>query len=175
MAGMPIFAIGRNNHIAFSVTVLFNDNSDCYLETVDHQQNKYLFEGQWLPLQVDTHYLTVKGQANKVLVTRKATRKGPLMNKVIGGRDKHFNHLKEDISLAWSGFSARDDRFPYFLEYSHIHDFDHFLETLSQVRDINLNFLIGSDQNQIGYYPVGAHPIKQYRDGGFYKNGSSLE
>lgn len=45
MAGMPIFAIGRNNHIAFAVTVLFNDNSDSYLETVDHVRNTYLFEG----------------------------------------------------------------------------------------------------------------------------------
>lgn len=61
MAGIPIYAIGRNNHIAFSVTVLFNDNSDCYLETVDHSTNTYLFEGEWLPLEVETYYLNVKG------------------------------------------------------------------------------------------------------------------
>ena len=35
MPGMPIFSIGRNNKLAFAVTVLFNDNSDLFLETID--------------------------------------------------------------------------------------------------------------------------------------------
>lgn len=100
-----------------------------------------------MPLEVETYYLKVKGQQERIPVTRKATRKGPLMDKVIGGRDKHFNHLPEDISIAWSGFAAVDDRFPFLIEYSKIHDLDSFLHSLGQVRDINLNFLVGTDTN----------------------------
>ena len=35
MAGMPFYAIGRNNKLCFSVTVLFNDNTDMYLENIN--------------------------------------------------------------------------------------------------------------------------------------------
>ena len=45
MPGMPVFTIGRNNKLAFAVTVLFNDNSDLFLETLDSTATKYLFDG----------------------------------------------------------------------------------------------------------------------------------
>ena len=46
------------------------------------------------------------------------------------------------------------------------------MEMISHQRDISLNFLIGSEDGDICYYPMGAHPIKEFKDGGFYKDGS---
>ena len=45
MAGIPIYAIGRNNDLCFSVTVLLMDNTDMYLEKLDQKGEKYWFDG----------------------------------------------------------------------------------------------------------------------------------
>ncbi len=51
MPGIPCFIIGRNNNLIFSVTVLMQDNSDAFLETVDHATGSYLHNNTWVPLE----------------------------------------------------------------------------------------------------------------------------
>lgn len=118
MPGIPSFIIGRNNKLIFSVTVLMQDNSDIYLETVDHKTGMYLHNNTWVPLQQQKRRLQVKGEKEARTVMRKVTRRGPLLETVIGGRNKRCNPIGEDVSIAWAGMASTYDNLATILTLS---------------------------------------------------------
>lgn len=172
MPGMPYIIIGRNKQLAFSVTVLMQDNSDAFLERIDHQSGTYLFNNTWVALKEEKRLFQVKGEQKKRQVIRKSTRKGPLLEKVIGGRSKRTNLIGDDISIAWIGMSPVFDSFKNLMTYSHETTLDGFMKSVAQTKEASLHFLVGSRQGDIAYIPVGGQPIKRFRDGGFYKDGT---
>ena len=75
-AGAPGIVIGHNRDIAWGVTNLGPDTQDLYVETLDPagHPGQYQYQGQWLPLDVLTETINVKGAAGAPLtVTCTAT------------------------------------------------------------------------------------------------------
>lgn len=114
----------------------------------------------------------MKGEEEPREVIRKVTRRGPLVETLIGGRRKRCNLIGDDVSIAWAGMASTFHSLASLLTLSTQTELENFVSEGLKVREVSLNYLVGSRDGQIAYFPVGGQPIKKYLDGGFYKNGS---
>ena len=44
--------VAKTPYFAWTLTVLFGDNSDIFIETIDEKNKSYLLDGQYLPLKI---------------------------------------------------------------------------------------------------------------------------
>lgn len=77
--GLPGVVIGHNAHIAWGFTNLGADVTDLYLEKVSG--GKYLYEGDWRPLDTRRETIKVAG-GEPVTITVRSTEHGPLLSDV---------------------------------------------------------------------------------------------
>ena len=77
MAGLPGIYMGQNNDVAWTFTNVMADVKDLFVERIDG--DRYEFEGEWLPLEIDQEEIEVKGRVPEVLEVR-CTHHGPIVN-----------------------------------------------------------------------------------------------
>jgi penicillin amidase len=92
MAGLPGIYMGQNNDVAWTFTNAMADVQDLFIERVEG--DRYLFDGEWLPLRVEREEIAVKGRGPELLEVRH-THHGPLVNDALGADDD------EPLALRW--------------------------------------------------------------------------
>ena len=71
--------IGHNARLAWGLTNTGIDVQDFYVEDVDMTRRRYLYRGQWLPLDRQQVEIGVRGQARPNRYEVFSTRHGPLL------------------------------------------------------------------------------------------------
>src|SRR3954454_782316 len=102
MPGMPGIYMGQNNDVAWTITNVMGDTQDLFIERVE--ADSYLFEGEWLPLEVVEEEIPVNGRAPGRLGGR-STHHGPIVNAALGADEA------EPLALAWTAL-AEPTAFP---------------------------------------------------------------
>ena len=92
MPGMPGVYMGQNNDVCWTFTNVMADVQDLFVERVEG--DTYLFEDEWLPLEVVEEEIPVKGR-KPVKIEARATHHGPLVNEALGA------DATEPLALAW--------------------------------------------------------------------------
>ncbi|MEM0375552.1 MAG: penicillin acylase family protein [Nitrososphaerota archaeon] len=95
LPGVPFVVIGFNEHLAWGLTNSQIGVTDFYIEKV--QGDRYLFRGEWRPLERVVEEITVRGQGVR-RITVNLTVHGPL-----------FSHGDLHVSLKWTGNTGFND------------------------------------------------------------------
>jgi penicillin amidase len=92
MPGMPGIYMGQNNDVCWTITNVMADTQDLFVERIE--DDKYLFEGEWRPLETVREEVAVKGRKPIELEVR-STHHGPIVNAALGADEG------EPLALAW--------------------------------------------------------------------------
>ena len=93
MAGLPGIYMGQNNDLVWTFTNVMADVQDLFIERIDGE--RYLFEGEWLPLEIDREEIEVKGRSTPEVLEIRRTHHGPIVNEPLGA-----DH-GEPLALRW--------------------------------------------------------------------------
>jgi penicillin G amidase len=80
LPGAPLIVVGHNDKIAWGMTNVYVDEMDFYLETLNPEnRNQYLFNGQWLDLDVRKENI-ITGKGDTIVRENRFTHRGPLIS-----------------------------------------------------------------------------------------------
>ena len=92
LIGLAASRQSQNDDVAWTFTNAMADVQDLFIERLDG--DRYLFEGEWLPLRIEQEQIEVKGREPELLEIRH-THHGPLVNDALGADDS------EPLALRW--------------------------------------------------------------------------
>lgn len=92
LPGMPGVYMGQNNDVCWTFTNVMADVQDLFVERIE--DDRYLFEGEWRPLQVRHEEIQVKGEGPVELEVQ-STHHGPIVNAALGA------DAGEPLALSW--------------------------------------------------------------------------
>jgi len=156
LPGMPGVVAGRNDSIAWGVTNLMADEADFYVERLDTSGQLYEFEGEWVPLEVRTEEINVRGDTS-VPVTVRATRHGPVISDV--GPVLRKSRYPYAVSVRWVGFDM-DDQFAAFREINQARNWEDFSNGVRQFTVPAQNFVYCDVRGNIGYRSGARIPLR---------------
>jgi penicillin G amidase len=93
MAGTPGIFMGQGNDVAWTFTNVMADVQDLFIERIEDEN--YLFEDEWRPLEIDLEEIVVKGLAEPVILEIRRTHHGPIVNGFLGADSG------EPLALRW--------------------------------------------------------------------------
>jgi len=93
LPGIPGVWLGQNNDVCWTFTNVMPDVQDLFVERIDG--DRYLFEGEWLPLDIVREEIAVKGRREPEVLDVRITRHGPIVNEALGADDA------EPLALRW--------------------------------------------------------------------------
>jgi penicillin amidase len=149
----PFIIAGHNENIAWGWTMLYVDDTDFYLETINPEDsNQYLVDGQWRDMEIVEEKIPVKGQEEPVIRVNRYTYRGPVISGFKGVDDRV-------ISMRWQGREPSD-------EYRSVHmlaragNWEEFREALSTFY-VGQNCVYADRHGNIGMQAVAAIPIRK--------------
>jgi len=149
--GMPVIALGHNDHIAWSETMNISDAADIYAEKVNKDRTKYLYEGEWLDIK--RKEITIKVRKGDVLRKEKRTlyytHHGPIL--------KFKDETAYAIRLShWDCY----DTISEFYRINKSTNLDEFKQALSMLEIPTFNFIYGDIYGNIYYVCNCRCPIR---------------
>ena len=156
LPGIPGVVAGRNDSIAWGVTNLMADEADFYVERIDSSGRMYRFGGEWLPLEVHTEQIDVRGDTS-VSVTVRVTRHGPVISDV--GPVLRRSRYPYVVSVRWVGFDT-DDQFAAYSAINRARNWQEFSEGVRQFTVPAQNFVYCDVRGNIGYRSGVRIPIR---------------
>ncbi len=93
MAGLPGILMGQNDDVVWTFTNTVADVQDLFIERIEG--DRYLFEGEWLPLEEREEEISVKGRERPESLLVRSTHHGPIVNEALG------SDTAEPLALSW--------------------------------------------------------------------------
>ncbi|MGD0437915.1 MAG: penicillin acylase family protein, partial [Bryobacteraceae bacterium] len=129
LPGVPCVIIGHNRRIAWGVTNLGFDVQDLYLEKIDMQNGRYLFQGKLEQARLETEWIAVKG-ARPMELRQWVTRHGPVS---ISTENRHY-------ALRWAAAEPGSFQFP-FLDLNRAGNWGEFTAAIARFPGPGQNFV----------------------------------
>ena len=168
--GAPFVIIGHNATIAWGLTNTGADVQDFYVEDVDFTSRRYLYNNQWLPLEVQIVNIGVRGRDKPEVYRIFKTRHGPLIATereweeppVFSAADGH--PTDRPLALRWDALTVGESA-GAFLGINRAANWDDFLDAVRRFGAPSQNFVYADTVGNIGYAMSGALPIRAQGDG----------
>jgi penicillin amidase len=152
MAGLPGIYMGQNNDVVWTFTNVLADVQDLFIERIDGE--RYLFEGEWLPLEVEQEEIEVKGRSTPEVLEVRRTHHGPIVNEALGA------DTAEPLALRWITLDEPTVTAPT-LTVLNTTSGPELVEQL-RAHTTPVSNLVWADRNgSIGYKLVGRLPIRR--------------
>ena len=161
LPGVPGVIAGHNDRIAWGMTNLGFDVQDLYVEKMDPQSGRYLYQGKIEQARHEVELIRVKGKPPEEFV-RWVTRHGPVI----------VSENKTQMSFKWIAAQADMFRFP-FLDIDRARNWDDFNKALAIFPGPGQNFVYADVDGNIGYHAAGKLPIRRNYSGDVPADGSS--
>jgi penicillin amidase len=156
--GVPGVVIGHNSRIAWGVTNTGPDVQDLFVEQLNPANpNQYLYQGQWLDVELDPQVVHVKNGAD-VAFTVESTRHRPIMTPVLKG-------VTATLALEWTATRERSALVQSLLALDRSRNWDEFRSALRLWDVPAQNFVYGDVDGNIGYQMPGRIPIRAHGNG----------
>ena len=111
LPGQPLVIAGHNDSIAWGMTNVMVDDLDFYLEQLNEDTTKYMFNGEWQSLETRKEKIVVKGGEVVERINR-FNHRGPIVSK--------FKKVNQAISMRWIGNEMSNEiRSVYMLNHAH--------------------------------------------------------
>jgi penicillin amidase len=151
LPGLPGHYMGQSDDVAWSFTNTMADIQDLFVERIDG--DRYLFEDEWLPLEIFEEEIPVKGRDPEVLEVR-STHHGPIVNDALGADEA------EPLALRW-GTLDHPTVFAGHFDLHRITSGPDLVDSLGG-HSSPISNLVWADRNgSIGYKMIGRVPIRQ--------------
>jgi len=162
--GTYSFGLGRNDHVAWTVTSLKVDAIDLYRETRNpNNPEQFLYDGQWFNFAKVREVIKVKGLPDQYLELE-VSKHGPLLAK---GKpipsvspNLHKKDIDEDIAICWTMHHIEDHSAGYFIDIMLETNVDKAIENLQRMRSPALSLVFASDSGDIWFSGIGTIPIR---------------
>jgi penicillin amidase len=151
MPGMPGIYMGQNNDVAWTITNVMADVQDLYVERIEG--DRYLFEDEWRPLQVEREEILVKG-GKAVELELRSTHHGPIVNAALGADEG------EPLALAWQTL-AEPTAFAGIFELLEIDSGPELVARLEGHTSPASNMIWADRHGSIGYKLIGRLPMRR--------------
>lgn len=158
--GLPGVTVGHNQRIAWGITNLGYDVQDLYVEKLNPQNGRYVYEGREEQARVEREKLAVKGRAPEEL-NNIVTRHGPVVAIEQG----------TVLAMRWTAAEPGKLRMPL-LEINRAGNWQEFRAALASV-PIGLNFTHADVDGNIGLQVVGLLPNRKNCVGDVPMDGST--
>jgi penicillin amidase len=152
LPGMPGLYMGQNNDVCWSFTNVMADVEDLFVERIEGE--RYLFEDEWLPLEIVSEEITVKGRDRPELLDVRITHHGPIVNEALGADDA------EPLALSWQTLRESTAFFGQY-EIPDICTGPELVEKLAGHTSPASNLVWADRHGSIGYKLIGRLPIRR--------------
>jgi penicillin amidase len=168
MAAVPGVVIGKNTKIAWGLTTSNVDAQDLYLEDV---QGDTVREGEkYVPLQVISEDIQVRGEDKPRTIRIRSSRRGPLLSDV----DQRLQHVSASrpspstapyaVALSWTALQP-GHTMDALLAFDQAQNFAEFRAAAALVSAPSQNLLYADTAGNIGYQLAGTVPLRRKGNG----------
>jgi penicillin G amidase len=152
MAGLPGIYMGQNNDVVWTFTNVMADVQDLFIERIDGE--RYMFEGEWLPLEIEQEEIEVKGRPTPEVLEVRRTHHGPIVNEALGA------DTAEPLALRWISLDEPTVTAPN-LTVLNTTSGPELVEQL-RAHTTPVSNLVWADRNgSIGYKLIGRLPVRR--------------
>jgi len=152
LPGMPGVYMGQNNDVCWTFTNVMADVQDLFVERVDG--DRYLFEGEWRPLEVVREEIAVKGRDAPEVLDVRLTHHGPIVNEALGADGA------EPLALRWITLD-QPTAFPGMFELHEIGSGPELVAKLEGHSSPASNLIWADRHGSIGYKLIGRLPLRK--------------
>jgi penicillin G amidase len=152
LPGMPGVYMGQNNDVCWTFTNVMADVQDLFVERVE--DGRYLFEGEWRPLQTIEEEIEVKGRERPERLEVRLTHHGPIVNEALGADDA------EPLALRWITLD-QPTSFAGMFDLHGIESGPQLVATLEGHTSPASNLIWADRQGSIGYKLIGRLPLRK--------------
>jgi len=151
-AGIPIVLIGMNRHLAWTTTSGAGDNVDIFAEHLSRESKyRYLYRGEWLPMERRVELIFVKGKEEPVQVEVCRTVHGVVLSwdekaGVAYARAKAYQGKELGVLKAIYAFHKATN-------------IREFAEACQHIATSH-NFFVATKDGDIGFWFCGRYPIR---------------
>jgi len=149
LAGFPFAVIGRNDSVAWGLTMLKNDDMDFYRELIDSTnplQYKTKEGNHTMTSRLET--IKVKGQPDVDFYVYETSR-GPLVNKVV--KELAADTL-QPISMFWTHTKEHSTLLQGTYQLSHAGNINQARNAVSQIASPGVNVLYGDEAGNVAWW-----------------------
>jgi penicillin G amidase len=168
MAAVPGVVIGKNTKIAWGLTTSKVDAQDLYLEDV---QGDTVREGEkYVPLQVISEDIQVRGEDKPRTIRIRSSRRGPLLSDV----DQRLQQVSASrpspstapyaVALSWTALQP-GHTMDALLAFDQAQNFAEFRAAAALVSAPSQNLLYADTAGNIGYQLAGTVPLRRKGNG----------
>jgi penicillin amidase len=168
LASVPGVVIGKNTKIAWGLTTSYLDVQDLYLEDV--RGDTVRVGDQYVPLEIRTEQLKVRGEAEPRNVRIRSSRHGPLLSDVsaslqqVGASGVDPSSAPYSVSLSWVALTP-GRTMDALLAVDTAGDFDEFRAAAKLLSAPSKNLIYADTAGNIGYQLPGDVPVRGLSDG----------
>jgi penicillin amidase len=152
LPGMPGIFMGQNNDVCWTFTNVMADVQDLFVERIDG--DRYLFEDEWLPLEIVREEIAVKGRSQPEILDVRITHHGPIVNEALGADDD------EPLALRWQTLDE-PTTFTGMFELLEIESGRDLVAKLEGHTSPASNLIWADRQGSIGYKLIGRLPLRR--------------
>ena len=154
--GAPLVILGHNRAIAWGMTNAYVDDADLFLDRLDPADStRYLAPDGYLPFDVTTETIAVKGRDAPVQLVVRRTRHGPVIP-VEGLADSMV------VSVRWTALEP-GSAVKGILGLNRARDWATFLQAVDDLDDPHQNMVFADTAGHIGYVMGGTVPLRGSR------------
>jgi penicillin amidase len=152
LPGMPGIYMGQNNDVCWTFTNVMADIEDLFVERLDG--DRYLFEDEWRPLEVEVEEIPVKGRDAPEVLTVRRTHHGPIVNEALGADED------EPLALRWLTLDE-SAYFPGMYELDEVESGPELVRRLEAHTSPASNLIWADRHGSIGYKLIGRLPLRR--------------
>jgi penicillin amidase len=162
LVGVPLIIAGHNRQLAWGLTFAYTDVQDLYLERVRRHREgiEYLHKGSWLPADVITEYIRVRGEETPAVHDIWQTRHGP----VVSARFDATEGFEKALSLKWSAHDP-GDMVPQMYALNRASNWREFKAAAQSWSEPPINLVYADRSGNIGYFLASRIPIRSQGHG----------
>jgi penicillin G amidase len=167
MASLPGVVIGKNNKIAWGLSTSYVDVQDLYLEDV---RGDTVRDGEsYVPLQVITEEILVRGEDQPRIIRIRSSRHGPLLSDVDEqlqqvSASKSPTTAQYGVALSWTGLRPGRSM-DALLAIDQAQNFAQFRGAAALLSAPSQNLIYADTDGNIGYQLSGAAPLRRKGNG----------
>ena len=152
LPGMPGVYMGQNNDVCWTFTNVMPDVQDLFVERIEGE--RYLFEDEWLPLEVVREEIPVKGRSEPETLEVRITHHGPIVNEALGADEA------EPLALRWLTLDEPTSFLGMF-ELHEIRSGPELVQGLEGHTAPASNLIWADRHGSIGYKLIGRLPLRK--------------
>lgn len=161
--GIPGIVLGHNAHIAWGLTNMMADDADFYIVQIDSANpNRYIYDGQSLPMTVREEELHIKGIDTVQYVTIRSTHHGPIVTDIKTTLKRA--ELPFVAAMRWTG-TEMSDQIEAFNKINKARHWDEFLAGVKEFSGPGQSFVFADVKGNIGYWCGAQLPIRSRQHG----------